>query len=344
MSLRSAYLARLSAATDEWVTSAALSDVVHELVADGAQDVDDWLDLARDESISDLAALGAFVGATTVCRRKRNFMCFKDTVEEDALRKRFASSTVAGVRAGYRLSTAESQMYRLRMGQVQAGTIDDALATVRTAGSDFTNHHGTQNLIVELCLTALDANPQRQDLIKEAEIANARSIDLEPRRAKYWAHRGLIRAYQGRYHEARCSVEEAIDREDANRWDYSAMIADHKIRLAQILAIKVRSEIGKEFEEFQGEIADSRGQLLTLTGLLAAVVAIVIVNAGIASSFDNIHDAFALTFAGTGAVAVTFASPIALVLTPRRRSQWVVLAIVVALGLALMIVGFTVAT
>lgn len=337
MHLRDAYLAQVSSASEDWVESSTLSDTVHALVASGNADMDEWLALAEDDSISDIAAYGAFIGATTVARRRRNYQEFLKIVDDSGLRKRFTTSPIRVVTEGFRLSTAEAQMYGLRMGM--AGSWDETLTTAERYAPRFDSHHGVHNLIVEICLGAMDMQSPRPDLIRRAAEANDRSIELEPTRAKYVAHRGVIRAYQGRYSEAEASIQRAIDLEDSDRWDYSAMIADHQSRMALVQAIRLHREIRKDLETAQNEIADSRGQLLTLTGLLAAVVAIVIVNAGIARSFESLDEAFALTFAGTGTIALVFGLLIGLVLTPRRKSQWGILATVVIIGCALMGLG-----
>lgn len=341
MSLRHDYLQKLADADESWVVSSQLSDVAHGLVADGESDLDEWLDIALDESVEDIAAFGAFIGATTVARRRRNYQQFRQIVEDERLRKRFGSSKVPAIGDGYRLSTAEAQMYGLRMGL--GGSWEETLAIAERHSQPFDHHHGVHNLIVEICLGATDVEAPREDLLRRAAEANDRSIELEPRRAKYVAHRGVIRAHQGRYQEAEASIQRAIDLEDADRWDYSAMVADHQSRMALVQAIRVHREIHKDLEEAQNEIADSRGQLLTLTGLLAAVVAIVIVNAGIARTFDTLDDAFALTFAGTGTIVLVFGLLIGLVLTPRRKSQWIIFSIVVTLGLGLMLSGLAIA-
>lgn len=117
------------------------------------------------------------------------------------------------------------------------------------------------------------------------------------------------------------------------------MVADHQSRLALIKSIRLSREMNREVDRARQEIADSRGQLLTLTGLLAAVVAIVIVNAGVAHSIGDIADALALTFAGTGAITLAFGLLIGLVVTPRTRSQWILLGLVTGVGVALMVAG-----
>jgi tetratricopeptide (TPR) repeat protein len=335
--LRNEYLTQVEGATEDWLTTSRLSDVVHGLVADGQASQGEWLEIALDPTVTDIASYGAFIGATTVARRRRNYREFLEILNHDTLRIRYVSSPSHDMRDGYRLSTAEGQMYALRMGM--GGSWDDTLALAERHAVRFPDHHGVHNLIVEICLGAMDMQSPRPDLLSKAAAASERSIELEPGRAKYVAHRGIIRAYQGRYVEAETSIQRAIDLEDANRWDYSAMVADHQSRMALVQAIRVHREIHKDLEAAQNEIADSRGQLLTLTGLLAAVVAIVIVNAGIARSFGSIDEAFALTFAGTGTIALVFGLLIALVLTPRRKSQWAILTAVVVIGAFLMALG-----
>lgn len=315
-----------------------MSDLVHALiVSDRVTDPAEWFNLAIDPELGDVAAYGAFVGATTVARRQRNYQQFLKFVRDDRVHKRFVSSSETEIVDGYRLHTAEAMMYGIRIGV--GGSQQEALSITERLLPRFDGHHGAHNLLVEIVLSTTDPTEPDMSLIERAARANDRSIELEPRRAKYVAHRGVIRAYQGRYREAEMSVQQAIDLEDSNRWDYSAMVADHQSRLSLIQSIRLSREINQEVDRARQEIADSRGQLLTLTGLLAAVVAIVIVNAGVAQSIGNIADAIALTFAGTGAVTLAFGLLIGLVLTPRTRSQWILLGLVAAVGLALMVTG-----
>jgi len=315
-----------------------MSDLVHGLiVSDRVTDPEEWFSLAIDPRLSDVAAYGAFIGATTVARRQRNYQQFLELVRDGRVQQRFVSSKEAEIADGYRLHTAEAVMYGLRIGM--GGSQQEALSITERLLPRYDGHHGAHNLLVEIVLSTTDPTAPDMSLIEKAAQANDRSMELEPRRAKYVAHRGVIRAYQGRYKEAEMSVQQAIDLEDSNRWDYSAMVADHQSRLSLIQSIRLSREINQEVDRARQEIADSRGQLLTLTGLLAAVVAIVIVNAGVAQSIGNITDAIALTFAGTGAITLAFGLLIGLVLTPRARSQWLLLALVTAVGLALMVTG-----
>lgn len=338
MSVVETYLEETKGASEAWLISPTMSDLVHGLIGTAlAADSESWLTIARSPEVTDVVAYGAFIGATTVARRQRNFQQFISMVEDFDLQRRFLAAREDPIKDGFRLHTAEAMMYSMRIGT--GGSRDEALSIVDRLLPRFCDHHGAQNLLVEIILSTTDPTNPDMTLIDRASVANARSIELEPKRAKYVAHRGVIKAYQGRYRDAEMSIQRAIDLEDSGRWDYSAMIADHQSRLALIQSIRLSREINAEMQDARNEIADSRGQLLTLTGLLAAVVAIVIVNAGLAKSLGDLREAIALSFAGTGAIALVFGLLIGLVLTPRHRSQWILLCFVVFVGVLLMIVG-----
>ena len=338
-SLRTALESGAVSIDDAWLEDGRLSDLVHGLA--GRQEfsnVDEWLEIALDPATQDILAYGAFIGATTIERRRRNYEAFEAIVDDPILRSRFSESTNHLISAGHEMHRAEAMMYSLRRGE--RGSWDEALYKAEENLKYFERHHGAHNLITEICLGSLSQQPKQPHLIDRADRANKRSLDLaRGSKPKYLVHAGVIRAYRGDPVLGEMLIHQAICTEDCTRWDYSAVVAEYQGALTLTKAVQISSEMSENLAESRLAIEESRGQLLTLTGLLAAVVAIVIVNAGIAQNFTNRADALALMFASTGTIAVVFGLLIGLILTPRRRAQWIMLALVIGIGLLLMVIG-----
>jgi hypothetical protein len=127
--------------------------------------------------------------------------------------------------------------------------------------------------------------------------------------------------------------------ETSSRWDYAARLAHYEMVSARVETICLRSQFAKEVRDARRDIENSRGQILTVTGLLAAVVAIVIVNVGVAERLASRDDALALTLTATGAVVLGFGLLISLVLPPQTRTSWAFAMAVPLVGLLLLVGG-----
>ncbi|WP_155856038.1 hypothetical protein [Cellulomonas sp. URHD0024] len=320
--------------TDESFYDGALSDAVFRLVAlYGSDSRERWESVATSADVPELWAVAGVLGVTTIDRRVRNFGKFVEFMHGPEITRRL------GHLPQFQMLLAESLMYESEIGSEYS--LDRARALCAAQLPRFARHHGAQNLMVEICLHVLDArDTDVDDVLQQAESANTRSLELSGYEyGKYFAHRGVLRAYRGQRLEGLADVRRAIDLESSERWDYAARIAQYESVAARVETICLRRHLAQEVEKARAEIEGARGQVLTMTGLLAAVVAIVVVNIGNVRTTGTRGEVFTSTLVANGTVILGFGLLISLVLTPRTRTAWVLAVLVPLVGLSLLLIG-----
>ncbi len=142
--------------------------------------------------------------------------------------------------------------------------------------------------------------------------------------------------------EGLADVRRAIDLEASERWDYAARIAEYEGTAARVESICLRRQLTGEVEVARAEIeGGSRSQVLTMTGLLAAVVAIIVVNIGSSRTTAARADVVSSILVGNGSVILGgFGLLITLVLIPQNRTSRMLSVIVPAIGLGLLLLGY----
>lgn len=340
MAVREEFLEKIGSFDSNALADGRLSDAVFAFVEVNPVEsesgiarirADLWA-MVTDETVPELTAYGALLGVTTIDRRQRNLSRFVEVMTDPLTVRRFVSLDA------FQMLTAESYLYDAMMGRT--GLLNQARSQCRRLMPGFAHHHGAQNLLVEIDLAILATDPTNAEILREAQEANDESIRWSPRpSAKYIAHRGLLFAYAGDEARAMADIQLAISTEASDRWDYAARIARYEAMSAQIQSTCSRRRLEAKLEAAEEDIDSSRGQLLTLTGLLAAVVAIVVINAGIATSVEDKADAVSLILMGTGSVVLAFSLLIGLVMPPRQNRRSFLFASA-AVGLAMLALGY----
>jgi len=339
----SAFAEKIAPLTGESLSDGRLSDVVFALVADfGPLARERWAAVAIDPNVPEVSAFAGILGVTTIDRRNKNYGQFIDFMHNPEITKRL------GHLPAFQMLLAEALMYRSESGH--ENSLEQSRAICAKHLPEFARHHGAQNLMVEICLQLLNTSTIRstsmhEEVLQQAESASKRSLELSGyQHGKYFAHRAVLQAFRGHRTEGLADVRRAIDLESSERWDYAARIAQYESVTARVETICLRTQLTEQVERARAEIEGARGQVLTMTGLLAAVVAIVVVNIGNTRNVSTRADALSLTLVANGTVVLGFGLLISLVLSPRTRNAWVLAVVVPMVGLALLLVGALVPT
>ena len=328
------FVEKITPLTVESVSDARLSDAVFEMVVEfGPSSRERWEAVATDPNVAELTAYEGVLGVTTIDRRNKNYGQFVDFMHHPEITKRLSHWPA------FQMLLAEALMYQSESGP--KSSLEPARAICAMYLPEFAKHHGAQNLMVEICLQILDsATPIDGDVLQQAESSNKRSLELSGYQyGKYFAHRAVLQALRGHRLEALSDVRRAINLESSERWDYAARIAQYEAVTARVETICLRAQLTDQVAKARAEIEGARGQVLTMTGLLAAVVAIVVVNIGNTRNVSTRADALSLTLVANGTVVLGFGLLISLVMAPRTRTAWVLAVVVPVVGLALLLVG-----
>jgi tetratricopeptide (TPR) repeat protein len=217
--------------------------------------------------------------------------------------------------------------------------------------------------IIGILLDLINRDPEdKGDLLRDAEryVEAAKAIDpSEYPKLLAWEARVLLE--RGKLPEARAAIRKAIAKERSDRFDYAIAIGDYTAIKLQIQIEeekkkleeqnakleeanrKLRDETDKvaaQQARIDKELTDSRGEILTLMGLLAAVIAL-IVSVANPPAHMSARAAMLVSVVTAGAIILVFTAY--QFLFPRRGPAWRY-AITLVFGVALTAIPFFVST
>ena len=233
------------------------------------------------------------------------------------------------------------------------GGFQRALESAKEAKEALPNTPGALNLYTEVVAVIGERVRVEEGELEQAMLAIEEAIDIDPY-AKYYANRARILAVQGNYDNSYQDIDKAIEREifdDYTLWRVNSyeMIRSN-IRLQQRLtevkrqtdrATQLADQVEEDQEGAREQIAAMRGETLTLLGLLAAVIAFVVLSVHMVSSLQSVEAVILMTFMA-GLILVVFGAFTELIQPDekwRKKGKWVVgtgVAVVILAGLVLL--------
>lgn len=138
---------------------------------------------------------------------------------------------------------------------------------------------GLKLLTAEMLLDVSVAEPPERAelLLSEAESCVSDALAQYPKLPRYLAVMAQVLGRRGRFDEARAYITEAISLENSSHSQYSIRIARYEAVRSEIAFREFVWHLSSRLEEAVADFDDTRGSLIELVGLLAAMLALVIV-------------------------------------------------------------------
>lgn len=186
-----------------------------------------------------------------------------------------------------------------------------AIASARKAVKKLPNTGGVHHVLAEYLLESVEfgalhgmSDTERDKRLSEAELHVGRAIVLTDQEyPKFFATRGRILAERRMFSRALEDINRAIRDEPTDRDGGLERIAQYRAQRQEILNSHKMSLFRAEQEKSIKEFRSLRADLLSLLGLLAAVVAFISTSTNAALAFDDLWDGLAF-LSGSGAVIV----------------------------------------
>ena len=235
--------------------------------------------------------------------------------------------------AGSSLELLYQGMYDL--SQVSSlGGFQRALDSASKAKNALPDTPGVLNLYTEAVAVIGERGgvDDMEEELKQAMLAIEEAIGTDPKYAKYYANRARILALQENYEKANQNIDKAIEIEPfddhtlwrVNSYDeirikilFQQRSTEMKQQAEQMKqqaeqakqqaeqAKQQAEQVEKEQEGAREQIATMRGETLTLLGLLAAVIAFVVLSVQMVSSLQSVEAVILMTFMA-GLILVVF--------------------------------------
>ena len=221
----------------------------------------------------------------------------------------------------------------------QPGSLICALDFAEKAHEQLPGHYGVDSHLARV-ITEMEERAAEPDVrrLREALDLIERSISLSAGTyATYYANRGRVLSLLGEYDDAFEALDEAIDREPSTSDSYAVRIADHQIAKMRIEMRRQVLELHNEQRKALASLREIRTEVLTILGLLAAVIAFLVTGVQVGIK-GNTKDAAQL-FGVLGGVIVFVFACFSILFDPRERRQKFLAAGVgaaIALALALL--------
>lgn len=167
----------------------------------------------------------------------------------------------------------------------------------------------------------------------EREVQEAKALADQPY-GRYEATLARLEILRGSWAAAQDSVSRAIEIEDSNDPDYAIRLAEYQLIQARIPIARQAEELRREQAAALAELGDARRDSLQMLGLLAAVIAFLVMTVNIATRFP-IREASGLMLVATSALLVVFVGLSVLF----GRARIVPVAVAVGLSLLLLLAG-----
>lgn len=215
-----------------------------------------------------------------------------------------------------------------------------AIELARQAVEELPNTPGVHHLLAEYLLesveigTLISPGDKEKERLNEAQLMVDSAITLsDGTYGKYFATKGRILSALGSNELALANFDKAILIEDGRDSSGKDKIRSYQAYRREVATKKLAQEVFKENKSAITEFRALRGELLSLLGLLAAVVAFISTSTSIATNFE-IEDAILLEISSAGAIIVVFAIFSQLFVRKYRTSQ-----LLLALGTGLVLLA-----
>ena len=275
----------------------------------------------RDHSDLDVA-FAAHYALLTKMWRDRDFTEYRTCVEAGA--KSFASVPLqAGLEAQAKLSSTDPK--ELRYG----------LKLARRARETNPSRPSVLHTLAEMVACLGESGDATAEELQEGEKAVLEAISLVPgdhSYSKYHATLARLLALQRSWYEAEKQITTAIELEPWSGEHYVLRLGLYQYIRSSIAFGKRADELRQKQDAAQRELEAMRSEVLTLVGLLAAVIAFIVSGVQIATELRTVAHATEVMAALAGAILAVFAG-FSLLFAPAREWRWS--GGVLALGLIL---------
>lgn len=167
----------------------------------------------------------------------------------------------------------------------------------------------------------------------EREIQEAKALADQPY-GRYEATLARLQLLRGSWSEARDSISRAIEIEDSGAPDYTLRLAEYHLIRARIPLARQAEELQREQAVALAELGDARRDSLQMLGLLAAVIAFLVITVNIATRFP-IREASGLILVASGALLLVFVGLSVLF----GRARAITVGVVLGLSGLLLVIG-----
>lgn len=257
------------------------------------------IEIVADPEVPIDVRFGCFYVVQTQLRRSREYLEFKSNVEKF-------------------FSAFESQpMFTFMRAEAYGDVAGDsasrelAIEFARKSVSELPNTPGVSHLLAEYLLESVEIGtkvapgPEEKERLFEAEAAVNRAISLNGSYAKYHATKGRILTELGAEEAALSCFDKAIALEDGNTPKGEARIQSYQGFRREVSSRRNTRLLLETQKDAVSEFRTLRGELLSLLGLLAAVVAFISTSTNTATSLP-LKQAIILQMSATGAIVVVF--------------------------------------
>lgn len=227
----------------------------------------------------------AFCVAMAAAWRDQDFQVFRDLLNTH--RVRFGHEPVFG-----------SYDAQSTIGTRDTSELRRGLDAARSAIKRLRTRPGLLHTFAVIAVELAELESATEDELKEAEGALRTASRQHPDYAKYFATRARILSHQDNFAEAYRNVAIAIDLEPSSGRHYALRIGEYQATRMDIAfrenARKIDARVAESaraFASLHEEMASTRGQLIEILGLLAAVIAFVVTGAQIsvkATAVDSV--------------------------------------------------------
>ena len=164
-------------------------------------------------------------------------------------------------------------------------SMDRALRAATRAVESFPDSPGVLHQFGEVAITAAELYEGiPAQVLRDAEAAVDRAISLAvTEQPHYWATRARLQAHRGDFSAARRSVAEAIEAEPSNGPHYAVRVTEYQLVQMRVTFMEERERIERRDREVHEEFLSIRQQLISVLGLLAAVIAFITTTVQIAT-------------------------------------------------------------
>jgi hypothetical protein len=165
--------------------------------------------------------------------------------------------------------------------------------------------HNYAAALIEVEEQAATVNHER---LRTADAALTEAIGrTEGEYARYFATQARLYSLLGRHSEAEAAVSEAIDKEAPGAEDYPIRIGEYQEIRLRIRFQQYRDQLEERVRKAVSRFEESRLEMVQLLGLLAAVVAFLVVTLEVAQN-QTLDRAARLLVLMTGGILVVFAA------------------------------------
>lgn len=290
------------------------------------------LEIMKDTKFEAGIRSAAFATCLTLLWRWRSYQQFRQVF--DSYHDIFVEnspSLVALYRGMYDLSQIS-----------KPGGRQQALLSAQAAKESMPDTPSALNLFTEVVATRGERGLVSDEELEEGRTAIDKAIDIDPKYAKYYANRARILSLQGIYDDAHQNIDKAIEIEPFDKYMLWRVYSYESIRVNISLQqrsaeINVQSkEMKQEQERAREQLSSTRGETLTLLGLLAAVIAFVVPSVQFLGNLQSIEAGIMMTFMA-GLILVVFGSFMELI-QPGERWRWKGILVVV-IGILLAVIA-----